>query len=424
MKREELVGALRQPYSKKRGFGVEKITKTGYENIWFVVPRNPPHTISEKLNLPLLRDANMALQGRPTVESASAIRRTMAYLLVQREAVSSSRMEGTWSTVDEVLTPAGDDSDRSATASVRGYASAVMHGVNSVQSKGMAALTPELLCNLHKRVMQKDLGFRAIAGRLREPGAPGDVVQIGGLGRKEDSIYNPTPPAHVKRSLDEIISWARDESLIELGDAGMGMSLPVRMAIGHAHFEAVHPFSDGNGRIGRILWAMQMAAADKLPLYLSSYVENEQNEYASALQEAQKQLTYCRIIDFVCYAIVACTEEEAATQQVLKQLPDVWQERGKFRGGSTAARALQLILRMPVVTVKLMADELSVSLEAASQGMRRLQEAGVVRDRSGRGRSRIYAAEEVTGILARPFGVAPEIALEGARAVLTISPSI
>ena len=79
---------------------------------------------------------------------------------------------------------------------------------------------------------------------------------------------------------------------------------------------------------------------------------------------------------------------------------------------------------MPVVTVKLMADELGVSLEAASQGMRRLQEAGVVRDRSGRGRSRIYAAEEVIGILARPFGVAPEIALEGARAVLTISPSI
>ena len=77
---------------------------------------------------------------------------------------------------------------------------------------------------------------------------------------------------------------------------------------------------------------------------------------------------------------------------------------------------------MPVIGVKLMADELAVSLEAASQGMRRLQETGVVRDHSGRGRGRSYAAEEVIGILARPFGVDPEIALQGARAALTISP--
>ena len=100
MKREELVGVLRQAYSTERGFGTEKIGKTGYENIWFVVPPKPPHTISEKLSLPLVRDANLALQGRPTVRSASEIQRTMAYLLARREAVSSSRMEGTWSTID------------------------------------------------------------------------------------------------------------------------------------------------------------------------------------------------------------------------------------------------------------------------------------------------------------------------------------
>ena len=193
-----------------------------------------------------------------------------------------------------------------------------MQGIQSVQSIGMAALTPELLCNLHKKVMQKDPGFSAIAGRLRELGAPGDIVQIGSIGRKEDSIYNPAPPAHVKRCLDEVLEWMRDESLLELGDAGMGLSLPVRMAIGHVHFESVHPFSDGNGRVGRMLWAMQMAAADQLPLYLSNYVEVEKSEYGAALQEAQKQLTYSRIIDFICRAIVACSDEEAVTQQVLE----------------------------------------------------------------------------------------------------------
>ena len=421
MNRDELVGALRQPYSTERGFGTEKIGKTGYENIWFVVPPKPPHTISEKLSLPLVREANLALQRRPTLQSASEIQRAMACLLMRREAVSSSRMEGTWSTVDDVLSPSVDATGRSATASVRGYANALMHGIQSVQSDGMAALTPELLCTLHERVMQKDPGFLGIAGRLRTPGLPGDVVLVGSFGRKEDSIYNPAPPARVACCLSEVLHWMRDESILQTGDAGMGMVLPIRMAIGHAHFEAVHPFSDGNGRVGRMLWAFQMVAAGRLPLYLSGYVEAEKSEYGVALQEAQKQLSYRRMIDFVCRAIVACSEEEAVTQQVLEHLPDVWQERGNFRGGSSAARALELLLKMPVVNVKLLACELKVSMQAASQGLQRLEKAGVVKDRSGRGRGRVFVAEEVIGVLARPFGMDIEVSLEGARNLLASS---
>ena len=122
MNRDELVDALRQPYSTERGFGTEKIGKTGYEHIWFVVLPKPPDTISEKLSLPLVREANLALQRRPTVQSASEIQRSIAYLLVRREAVSSSRMEGTWSTVDDVLSPSIDVSGRSAIASEIGRA--------------------------------------------------------------------------------------------------------------------------------------------------------------------------------------------------------------------------------------------------------------------------------------------------------------
>jgi len=421
MNRDELVGALRQPYSTERGFGTEKIGKTGYENIWFVVPPKPPHTIVEKLSLPLVREANLALQRRPSLQSASEIQRSMAYLFARREAVSSSRMEGTWSTVDDVLSPSSVESGHSATASVRGYANALMHGIQSVQGTGMVALTPEFLCTLHERVMQKDPGFSGIAGRLRSPGLPGDVVQIGSFGRKENSIYNPAPPARVARCLGEVLDWMSNDSLLQLGDAGMGMVLPIRMAIGHTHFEAVHPFSDGNGRVGRMIWAFQMAAADRLPLYLSGYAEAEKSEYSAALQEAQKQLSYRRMIEFVCRAIIACTEEETVTQQVLEHLPGTWQERGRFRAGSSAARALELLVKMPVLNVKLLASELGVSMQAASQGLQRLEKAGVVRDRSGHGRGRVFAAEEVIGVLARPFGMDVEVALEAAGNLLAIS---
>ena len=421
MKREELVGSLRQPYSKERGFGTENVDKAGFENIWFVVPPKPPHEISETLSLPLVRDANLALQARQSLQSASEIQQTMSYLLVRREAVSSSRMEGTWSTVDEVLSPATDDTGRSASASVRGYAIAVVYGSQVVQTEGMAALTPKLLCTLHEKIMQKDPAFHGVPGRLRKPGLPGEVVQIGSLGRKEDSIYNPTPPAHVVRCLDDVLAWMADDSLLQLGDAGMGMVLPIRLAVGHSHFEAVHPFSDGNGRLGRMLWALQMVAAGRLPLYLSSYVEAQRSEYGEALQAAQKQLSYRRIIDFVCRAIIASTEEETVTRETLQSLPELWQERGRFRRGSSASRALELLLRMPVITARLLADELGVSLPAANEGIKRLEQSGVVRDRSGRGRRRIYAAEEVINLLSRPFGADIDVALEGARRLLKIS---
>ena len=173
-----------------------------------------------------------------------------------------------------------------------------------------------------------------------------------------------------------------------------------------------------------MLWALQMVAAGRLPLYLSSYIEAERTEYGEALQEAQKQLSYRRIIDFVCRAIIASTEEESVTQQTLQSLPELWQERGRFRSRSSAARALELLLRMPVLTAKLLADELNVSLPAANEGIKRLEESGVVRDRSGRGRRRIYAAEEVINLLSRPFGADIDVALEGARSMLRISSSL
>jgi len=75
---------------------------------------------------------------------------------------------------------------------------------------------------------------------------------------------------------------------------------------------------------------------------------------------------------------------------------------------------------MPLLTIKLLAAELDVSLQAASDGMNRLENAGVVRDRSGHGRGRIYAAEEVINVLARPFGADIDVVLEGARSVLQI----
>ncbi len=423
MRKDELAGPLRQPYTPERGFGTAHAAREGYEHIWFVVPPAPPEEFPAGIPAGTISRANTILQSRPDPADASELDLLAAYLFAGREAVSSSRMEGTWSTIDNVLTPGevyDQDEGKSEHLSVRGYATALEYGFGQIQQHGMDALTTELVCHLHDLVMRKDPDFHGIAGRVRTPGLPGDVVQIGGGGRKEDAVYNPAPPEHAARCLEDVMGWMRNKTLIELGDAGMGMSLPVRMAIGHAHFEAVHPFSNGNGRVGRILWPLQMAAAGHLPLYLSGYVEQNRHEYGQALQEAQKQLSYGRIAQFVANAIIGSHEEEKMSKAVIGSLPGLWQQRGRFRKDSSAARALAVIIRMPIVTARILSKELEVSFQAASNALNALESKHVIRERTGHGRNRVFAAEEVIAALARPFGEEPDIALEGARRTLGI----
>jgi cell filamentation protein, protein adenylyltransferase len=418
MNKNELTGHLRQPYTAERGYGTSRVVKEGYEHIWFVVPPAPPEEVPTGLKAGALGQANAILLSRPHPDQASELDRLAAYLFARREAVSSSRMEGTWSTIDNVLTPGeayDQDEGKSEHQSVRGYAAALEYGFVQIQRDGIDSLTTDLVCHLHELVMSRDPEFHGIAGRIRAPGNPGDVVQIGGSGRKDDAIYNPAPPEHTARCLEDVMRWLRNKTLIDLGEAGMGMSLPVRMAIGHSHFEAVHPFSNGNGRIGRILWPLQMAAAGHLPLYLSGYVERNRTEYGQALQEAQKQLSYNRIVAFVADAIVGAHEEEKVSKAIIAALPETWHRRGRFRKGSSAERALSIITRMPIITVGLLADELGVSFQAASNALNMLTKQHIVRERTGHGRNRVFAAEEVIAILARTFGEDPEIAIEGAR---------
>jgi Fic family protein len=187
------------------------------------------------------------------------------------------------------------------------------------------------------------------------------------------------------------------------------------MAIGHAHFEAVHPFTDGNGRVGRMLMALQMACFGKVPIYVSGYIDEEKENYSQALQSAQKRLDYAPIVEFTALALAASFEEARRSRTALLELPSRWREQASFRRRSTAERSLDWLVGNPVFTVKSLRAGLDVSLEAANQAAASLAKARIVRERTGFGRNRVFAAEEVISVLARRFGSSPAEALEGAR---------
>ena len=423
MRREELAPILRQRFREGLPCGVDKVDEPGFENLWFVVPPAPPRNISGRLPFDSVARANRLIERLPRYAGSDSLDQIVSYLFARQEAVASSRMEGTWSTIDHVLTPEelyDDKSGKSERASVLGYANALEKEFNHTSKEGLSVFSIDLACSIHKQIVAKDPNYRGKPGQIREPGKPGAIVFIGGLRRKEESIYNPAPPRHVKHCLSEVMAWMSDQEFAELGDAGLGMALPVRMALAHSHFEAVHPFPDGNGRVGRILLTLQMVASGFLPLYLSGFIEAQRADYVVALQEAQKKLQYGSIVEFICEAIIASRQEADRTKASLLGLPTHWGSRGSFRENSTAKRALYFLLANPIFTVKQLQKEFKVSVPAAARAAAQLREAKIVRERTGYGRNRVFAAEEVIELLSRKFGDTPELALERAKELLRI----
>ena len=362
-----------------------------------------------------LADANRVVNELSSTGSPEPRESSLSYLFVRQEALSSSRMEGTWSTLDDVLTPADDGFEKSDTASIKSYAIALERVYSTVLTEGVPALTTDMVRNLHAALMSRDPSYDGVPGELRRPDMEGSVVWIGGGGRPENSLYNPCPPAHVEAALKTVMEWYGDPNLVEVGDAGLGLPLPLRIAIGHVHFEAVHPFRDGNGRVGRMLWPLQMVASGLLPLYLSGFVESEREDYSRTLNRAQVKLDYGPFTEFISVAFAKSFQEKSVTKQAIEGLPEEWRKRGKFRKGSTADRILEVLLSEPVADVGHVMKKLSVSKPAATAALASLLESGIVVERTGKKRNRVYAAEEVISVLSRPFGTSPRASLERAR---------
>lgn len=372
-----------------------------YANHYGVVPLPPPE------------DAVTIREGRISHEHAlmmlgriQAITRDMldpyvvSRTLSRREAVSSSSIEGTNSTLDELLTiEEDDDHARDAAHQVRDYVLTLDRFLPQASAGGTDIFTTELMKQLHREAMRHDPDYADPPGELRET-----VVWIGGTGNIAYSTYTPPPPDRVAISLEDTATYMRGT-----GMQVMTQSLVTRMAIAHAHFEAVHPFRDGNGRVGRLLLPMMMAAEGHVPLYLSPYIEANKQAYYDGLKAAQQRLDWDPLIGFLSDAIIGTVEELLATRASLQALRDFWLGRRRFRAGSTALRALDLLVDYPVITANRLAARLNVSLPSALAAIDQLVEIGVMTEKTGYQRNRIFVAAEVLAIVNRPFGLDPII---------------
>lgn len=372
-----------------------------FESHYGVVPPPPPedfiplNAVSARLS-----GADTALARINTIAAELKDPYLISRILPRREAISSSSIEGTHSTLDELLSieemSDGDSSD--AAVQVRDYALALDDFVPRAGAEKQAIFTVQLVKDLHRTVMAGDKDYKDKPGDIRTR-----VVWIGGRDIAH-STYNPTPPDDIAGCLDETMAYMRCE-----GMQVMNQSLVVRMAVAHAHFEAVHPFRDGNGRVGRLLLPLMMAAEGQTPLYLSHYIETQKDAYYASLKAAQQKLQWFEAAGFLADAIVGTVDELLATRKALSTLGTIWTERRKFRQASAALRALDVLPHYPVITIGRLAGLLDVSFPAASQAIEQLVEANILEERTGYARNRVFAVPEALSIINRPFGEEPDL---------------
>lgn len=383
-----------------------------FANHYGVVPLPPPSAPPSTIKV--TREAQAAWSALARLEAVTSEIGDpwlVSRILARREAVSSSAIEGINSTLDELLaveetgdTLSGAQDRRDAANQVREYALCLDSAMPMAFSLGPRVFTEALVRDLHKAVMASDPDYRDQPGELRAK-----VVWIGGLGNIAYSTYNPTPPEDVARCLCDNIAYMRGDL-----DETVPHGVTMRMAVAHAHYEAVHPFADGNGRVGRLLLPLMMAAQGHAPLYLSPYIEAHRSAYYAALKAAQQRLEWEVMIGFIADAIVATVDELLATRRALRDLHAIWLTRRRFRSGSAALRVLDFLPHYPVITVKRVASLLDLSEPQAALAVRQLAEVGILHERTGYRRNRLFTATEALSLINRPFGEDPVLPVSGA----------
>jgi Fic family protein len=369
-----------------------------------VIPLAPPEDALPIQGAQSAHDRALTMLGRiQTLAAQVSDPYVISRTLSRREAVDSSAIEGTNSTLNELLTIEDhDDETRDAAQQVRDYALTLDRMLPRATREGSDVFTIDLIQELHREAMRHDPEYRDVPGEFKR-----QVNWIGGTGHISTSTYNPAPPEQVRACLEQTVAYMRCD-----GMQAVTQSLITRMAVGHAHFEAVHPFSDGNGRIGRLLLPMMMAAEGYVPLYLAPYIAANRAGYYDGLKAAQQRLEWAQLVGYLSDAVTGTVEELFATRAALQQLAEEWRDRRKYRAGSASLRTLDLLIDYPVITLKRLADKLSVSRPQALAAINQLVEAGVLIERTGYRRNRVFAAEAVLAIVNRPFGAAPEFLSE------------
>ena len=310
---------------------------------------------------------------------------------LRREAVLSSRIEGTQATLGELLAvEAGAKVARSPAdlREVTNYVAALEYGVERLRA---LPLSLRLVRELHTRLMEGVRGVDAHPGEFRRiqnwVGPPGCSI--------EEATLVPPPPNELPQLLGEWEAFLHDRTLPPL----------VQIALTHHQFETIHPFLDGNGRVGRLLITLFLVERDILPsplLYLSAFFEATRPEYYRRLQAVRNENDWTGWLLYFLRGVARQAEDAVRRAERINELLAGWRSLAAESTSRAVPGLVDLLAENPYWTVKRAAERLDVAYTTAQRAIERLVEAGVMRQVGGGKRGRLFCAAEILAILEEP----------------------
>jgi Fic family protein len=316
---------------------------------------------------------------------------------VQREAVFSSRIEGTQSTLGELLAAeAGAVVERSPEdlREVGNYVAALEHGIARLKN---LPLSIRLVRELHKKLMTGVRGGHTAAGELRRSqnwiGPPGSNLA--------QATYVPPPHEEMLEHLGAWEKFLHDEMLPPL----------VQTALMHYQFEAIHPFLDGNGRVGRLLITLLLMQRGVLPLpllYLSAFFEATRQDYYDRLRGVTEDGAWEDWLLYFFNGVARQSEDALSRSERINRQLEQWRERVGRTGSSIALRLLDVLATNPFITVRKAETQLDVAYNTAATALQRLSKMKVLQQVGEARRDRVFCAGALLDILEEPARLRPE----------------
>ena len=373
--------------------GSYEVTTFGDEQVHAFVPASlPPQPPVDLSGMqPALERAILAL-GRLDSEARQLPDPDLfVYAYVRREAQLSSQIEGTQSSLSDLFeletegeSPRQDDD----VTEVSNYVAALEHGLERIH--GSFPLSNRLIRELHGILLRSGRGSEKLPGEFRR-----SQNWIGGS-RPSNAVYVPPPHTAVEGCMAQLERFLHAED--------DGISTIVRAGLAHAQFESIHPFLDGNGRVGRLLIAFVLHQSGVLRqplLYLSLYFKQHRARYYDLLADLRHSGDWEAWLAFFVEGVRATAEDGVETARRLSRMFEDDREKIQTRGrrAGSALRAHEVLMRSPVLSIRRVHERTGLSWPTAAAAIELLSELGISHEMTGDRRNRLFAYDEYIAIL-------------------------
>lgn len=359
------------------------------DGYWAFVPNPlPPKLDWSDALVSLTSKADLALGTLSGLGETLPNPHLLIYPFVRKEAVLSSRIEGTQSSLSDLLLFEATRTEKQRDVKeVQNYVRAMEHGLKRLDE---LPLSLRLIRELHAILMEGVRGEQATPGEFRQSqnwiGSPGCTLN--------DATFVPPPMAEMKEALDHLEKFLNADT-----------QLPplVELALIHYQFETIHPFLDGNGRIGRLLITLflcQRGILNKPLLYLSAFFERHRQEYYDRLLEVSRRGAWGQWLEFFLQAVIKQSNDAVWRARRLLDLHRTYYQTSLGKHLSpTATELVELIFVRPVLNAKVAQEYLKVTFPAAQKAINALIEEDILAEITGGKRNKAYVAKEILEIL-------------------------